>query len=381
MSARNDKFREQLSAYLDGELSEAEAAAVARAVEADSQLARELDRLRAVKELVAALPRQSAPAELASRVLARAEREGRFAARAPWGVRLARLAAAALVLIAVGLGVTMVCYLAGPPRPGQPDIAAVTDEPQPPVVAVAGVRAVDRHLAAIEAGDMPVVQLNAGNRVLAEQELEEMFSRNKILHVAKVRPKAALADAPEVANFYDRTQTGLNQTRYTVVMDTKRLRRIVGELNALRASHDIAVIPMSRQLEFDRAGRGLALRRGRDRKVKDEGDVAHLHYASARITSRARGPAAEPMAEPKPPLGNGKKTGPEVAPATTRPAAKPLPPARPTPTTAPLDYRQFVQDAKLRGDRLATVDFNELVIIVNGAIEAIDAAEAAPAGE
>jgi anti-sigma factor RsiW len=35
MSARNSKSREQLSAYLDGELSEGDAAAVARAVEAD----------------------------------------------------------------------------------------------------------------------------------------------------------------------------------------------------------------------------------------------------------------------------------------------------------------------------------------------------------
>lgn len=372
MSDRNDKFREQLSAYLDGELSEAEAAAVARAVEADPQLARELDRLRAVKELVAALPRQPAPAELASRVLAQAGREGRFAARAPWGVRLARLAAAAVVVIAVGLGVTMVCYLARPPRPGQPEIAAVTDKPEPSVVAVAGRPVAVKELVAIDPEDMPVVQLNADNRVLAEQELEEMFSRNKIVHVAKARAKAAPAGAPEVANFYDRTQTGLNQTRYTVVMDIKRLRRIVRELNALRASHDIGVVPMSRQLEFGRAGRELAVRRGSDRKVKDEGDVAHWHYASARIASRTRGPVAEPKPSP------AKRTVPEVAPATTRPATKAPGPARPTPTTAPLDYRQFVQDVRLRGDRLATLGFNELVIFVNGAIEA---AEAAPAGE
>ena len=343
MSARNNEPHEQLSAYLDGELSEADAAAVARALQADPQLAGELERLRAVRQLVASLPRESAPAGLASRVLAQA----RPAGRAPWTARLARLAAAAVVLVAVGLGVTMVYYLSKAPRADQGQVAS-TDAPERPAVAAVAA------LAAADVEDMPVVQLNAGNRVVAEQELEEMFVRNDIRLVAKARVKVAPA-GPETANFYDRTQTGLNQTRYTVVMDTKRLRQIFSELNSLRASHDIAVIPMSRQLESAGARTELAMRR---RHLKG--------YAPARPAPGKPVPAHLPPSrapkmmadrlEPKAVFG--------VA-AASRPAKR-LASAPAAPTAEPLDYRQFMQDGRRRRDGLAMVDLNELVIIVNG---------------
>ena len=337
MSARNNESHEQLSAYLDGELSEADAAAVARALQADPQLAGELERLRAVRQLVASLPRESAPAGLASRVLAQA----RPAGRAPGPGGLARLA------VAVGLGITMLCYLSKAPRADQGHVA-LTDAPERPAVAAAGA------LAAADVEDMPVVQLNAGNRVVAEQELEEMFVRNDIRLVAKARVKVAPA-GPETANFYDRTQTGLNQTRYTVVMDTKRLRQIFSELNSLRASHDIAVIPMSRQLESAGARTELAMRR---RHLKG--------YAPARPAPGKPVPAHLPPSrapkmmadrlEPKAVFG--------VA-AASRPAKR-LASAPAAPTAEPLDYRQFMQDGRRRRDGLAMVDLNELVIIVNG---------------
>jgi anti-sigma factor RsiW len=351
MSARNNKSREQLSAYLDGELSEADAAAVARALQADPQLAGDLSRLRAVRQLVASLPRESAPAGLASRVLGQA----RPAGRVPWTARLARLAAAAVVLVAVGLGITMVCYLSKAPR-GDQDELALTDAPEPPAVAAAAV------LAAADAEDMPVVQFNASNRVVAEQELEEMFSRNGIQLVAKARAKVAPAGAAETANFYDRTQTGMNQTRYTVVMDTKRLRQIISELNSLRASNDIAVIRMSRQLEPAR---------GRHLKSKDKAEAdpwRYKAYRAARTVPDGK-PVPAHLPRSREPEMAADRVGLKVAladAATSGPAARKSTSAPAAPTAAPLDYRQFVQDARLRGDRLATVDFNELVIIVNG---------------
>ena len=353
MSARNSKSHEQLSAYLDGELSEADAAAVARALQADPQLAGELDRLRAVRRLVASLPRESAPAGLASRVLAQA----RPAGRAPRAARLARLAAAAVVLVAVGLGITMVCYLSKPPRAGQDEVA-LTPAPERPAVAAAGA------LAAVTE-DMPVVQLNASNRVVAEQELEEMFDRNEIRLVTTARAKVAPAGGAETANFYDRTQTGLNQTRYTVVMDTKRLRQIVSELNSLRASNDIAVIPMSRQLEPARGGADVEMR-GRYVKSKDKADADRWRYRDGRPAPgksvpahlpRSRAPEmAADHAEPKAALVRDGTSKPAKG-STSAPAA---------PTAAPLDYRQFMQDNKRRRGRLASVEFQELVIIVNG---------------
>ena len=57
----NEIIREQLSAYLDGELSDDDAGRVERAVEADKELAAELDGLRALRKLLRSLPIQRAP--------------------------------------------------------------------------------------------------------------------------------------------------------------------------------------------------------------------------------------------------------------------------------------------------------------------------------
>ena len=353
MSARNNESREQLSAYLDGELSEAAAAAVDRALRSDPDLARELDRLQAVRRLVASLPRESAPPGLASRVLAQVRPGG----RTPWTARLARLAAAAVVLIAVGLGITMVCSISKAPRPDG-DRVALTPWPERPGAAPAGV------FAAADVEDMPIVQLNAGNRVVAEQELEEMFGRNDIRLVTKTRAKVVPAAGMELANFYDRTQTGLNQTRYTVVMDTKRLQQIISELNSLRASHDIAVIPMSRQLEPG-PGSDLAMR-GRDFKTKDKIAEERWHHAAAPAEAGKPAPATVPRARMTKMVAYrvGAKAMPGVA-AASRPATESTT-APAAPAVEPLDYRQFLQDGKRRKGRLASAEFQELVIIVNG---------------
>ncbi|KKM72936.1 hypothetical protein LCGC14_1415600, partial [marine sediment metagenome] len=65
MSSQKDKIREQLSAYLDGELTEAQAERVVRAAAQDPELAAELAALRRVSEMVGSLPREAAPAGMA----------------------------------------------------------------------------------------------------------------------------------------------------------------------------------------------------------------------------------------------------------------------------------------------------------------------------
>jgi hypothetical protein len=103
-----EKTSRQLSAYLDGELTGAEARRVEKALAEDAALAEELRALRATRNLVRSLPRRRAPEDLPDRVLAQAERHslvrGRGAAERarplPW-VRY--VAAAALVLVAVGV--------------------------------------------------------------------------------------------------------------------------------------------------------------------------------------------------------------------------------------------------------------------------------------
>lgn len=93
-----DEVRIQLSAYLDGELGDAERRAVEEALAADAGLRHELDALRRTIELVRSLPRLSAPPGLGQRVLD-AIHAPRPRRRAGW--RIAALAAAASVLLAI----------------------------------------------------------------------------------------------------------------------------------------------------------------------------------------------------------------------------------------------------------------------------------------
>ena len=108
MSER-ENIPEQLSAYLDGELSPDEAREVERALEADERLAGEFARLQAVRGMVRQLPRQRAGDDFVSRVLERAERAHLVAepeqASDRGVLRWARHAAtAAMILVAVGIG-------------------------------------------------------------------------------------------------------------------------------------------------------------------------------------------------------------------------------------------------------------------------------------
>jgi len=107
--SENEKKFEQLSAYLDGELTAAEAKRVEEALRRDESLAEELAALRATRDLVRNLPRQGAPEDLADRVMAQAERltlvgarGGEQAGRPMRWVRY--VAAAAVVVVAVGMG-------------------------------------------------------------------------------------------------------------------------------------------------------------------------------------------------------------------------------------------------------------------------------------
>ncbi len=103
-----DKIRQQLSAYLDGELSDADAAKVAAAVEADSALADELSQLETVRALIKSLPRQEASDAFVADVISRAERRDLLGAAGhaerPETNWVRYIASAAVILITVGLG-------------------------------------------------------------------------------------------------------------------------------------------------------------------------------------------------------------------------------------------------------------------------------------
>ncbi len=73
MALDADNF-ERLSAYLDGELSPAERAEIERWLERDAEARSLFNELRQVASIVAALPRERAPADMADAVVARCER-------------------------------------------------------------------------------------------------------------------------------------------------------------------------------------------------------------------------------------------------------------------------------------------------------------------
>ena len=81
MDAHRDTTSQDLSAWLDGELSGPEARRVVQAVEADPALRAEADALAAVRRAVRELSRQKAPDDFVARVLAEAERTRLFQPR------------------------------------------------------------------------------------------------------------------------------------------------------------------------------------------------------------------------------------------------------------------------------------------------------------
>jgi len=108
--ALDAKKYEQLSAYIDGELPDAQRDKVERWLAEDAQARRLADELRQVAGMVAALPRGTAGADLADHVIARLEREtllgesqtpANSATRTGW---LKPLAIAAALLMAVTVG-------------------------------------------------------------------------------------------------------------------------------------------------------------------------------------------------------------------------------------------------------------------------------------
>ena len=107
-----DKLGEQLSAYLDDELNEAERSAVETLLRQDREARTELEKLRQTASLIGGLPRHAAPARLAAEVMARIERRQLLGeeqatpaatTRSPGGFRTLLLTAA-MIAIALTVG-------------------------------------------------------------------------------------------------------------------------------------------------------------------------------------------------------------------------------------------------------------------------------------
>ncbi|HUU84848.1 MAG TPA: hypothetical protein VM243_15210 [Phycisphaerae bacterium] len=119
-----DKLGEYLSAYLDGELSDAEREAVDRLVARDARARAQLEELRQTVEVVRALPKRAAPPSLMEDLSAALERRqllgepaDEMPIRRPWWVSLRPVVSmAAVFAIAVGGGLIVYRSMTEPVR-------------------------------------------------------------------------------------------------------------------------------------------------------------------------------------------------------------------------------------------------------------------------
>ncbi|MBN1554789.1 MAG: zf-HC2 domain-containing protein [Phycisphaerae bacterium] len=132
----HEDIREQLSAYLDGELSEPDARRVEEALADDARLAEDLEQLRKTRRLVQSLPRERLGDDFAAKVMRAAVQRGVTAGAQPWKPAplpnpwRRYLSVAALILFAVGLGVfvSVEMYDAGPEPARRSELAIKTPD-------------------------------------------------------------------------------------------------------------------------------------------------------------------------------------------------------------------------------------------------------------
>jgi hypothetical protein len=133
MAMRLDQF-EQLTAYLDGELSAAERQEVEQLLDRDPEARQLLEELRQASRLVAALPRGKAPVDMSASVMARLERQallGELEKNQPrrprqspgWG-RLLGVAVGTLMMLTAG----WLMVKQSRPAPGPPTQLALAEK-------------------------------------------------------------------------------------------------------------------------------------------------------------------------------------------------------------------------------------------------------------
>ena len=127
---RPEPLIEQLSAYLDGELDEAERRRVEAGLAASPEARAQLEALRTARDALATLPRPTAPAELRERVRRQIERASLLESSAPRPTRILRLARWTLAAAAVVLAAVVLRWSLEARRPARP--VAVQPAPQPP---------------------------------------------------------------------------------------------------------------------------------------------------------------------------------------------------------------------------------------------------------
>ncbi len=356
-----EKISEQLSAYLDGELTEGESRRVAEMVAGDPALSAELEALRSVQSLVRNLPTAQAPADMTDAVLTKAQRRGD-------GWWLGYLARAAVVLLAVGVGITVTTWLNRPTHSRQ-------TKPQTPSVLKTPVLAKGKigGLASPETAETTNVFINTDNLLLTQREVEHVFGKNSIKPMVETESPAKVAVRPRGrANFYNQTQVAPTRIRYEVVIEENQMRQIVSELNEIRARQNVSQMPMRRikdnnaialakadyrsESTAGRADRDTSYRKSMRDKRRSGEDSTLKHIASE--VEAVKDAASQPAATPRPGLlARDRLAEPTTMPASTFVAQRMRQKAGDT-----MDQKVVHQQAAT----LATANVRQLVVILNG---------------
>jgi anti-sigma factor RsiW len=274
----NAEMREQLSAYVDGELSKARRRRLEEALERDADLRRELDALRATRGLLGSLPQLRAPDDFVQRVIARAERAclmtvDKHAPAEHRGGWLRWGTTAAVLLLAASVGVVLMGgLLRTPPQapspavadgvtPGEALVGQEPDDPPPPAPsrhaglgAAAGVASADPVESDAVDGDEDVIAagnliVRAANADLAERDLHAVLASNGFAVVADPNG-APQTDELYLGNFAQAVETRRSDRKdYLLFYDEGvQERQILQWVDQVRSRQAVCQLPMSNQV-------------------------------------------------------------------------------------------------------------------------------------
>lgn len=333
MSER-EEYSGDLSAYLDGELSRSRRRRLDEVLQYDRELAGELDRLRATRELIHSLPVEQPPREFVHRILARGQRMRLLVSlRQPRSYRWITLAAAAVVLVAAGLSVVIMLELSqkqpadtihevgrlarAPEGPPEGDVAEVHDK-KVGKVAKSGppngryketapdryrgdlestLAAARRAAARLRKDGTPEADfvIYVSNLAFAQRDVENVLAYNGI---QPVRSTVAADTVPGKgvrarANFFNTIQTTVSQVQYEVFVPPKQAVKLKNELNVIRAQQRVsqAATPPS-AIAGPIAPKVAQVARG---KTGTDAATADEEFAGRKARSKAKYPS-----EPKP---------------------------------------------------------------------------------
>ncbi len=245
-----EEIYQQLSAYIDGELSEDEARLLEEMLHRSPEIAEELKSLRRVQRLVRELPFERAPEGLTEKVLA--QRDRKTHARLFVTGRFRQLAWAAGILLAIGVGL-VITHLTT--RPVGTDRVRKTAQPLREKRGVSGISATPAKMLAAselvphEHGAVTNISINTDNLTLTQKQIEGVFIRNRIKPADSAKASVSVRTARKAdrtnqpVNIFKRTVVKRNQIRYEVVITQEQLKDIITEINAIRASQHVAQLP------------------------------------------------------------------------------------------------------------------------------------------